>query len=760
VTWETEAVKSVQNRIVLVDLAFRAALDREWVTEDAGIWYWDFSTYASSVMHSFGYGNFGYGCFMQGCTVSSGTIEAIGDVTTVSKSGLDLVKRTSYALLVANQNSFYFDPVTTRLYIHMAGDLDPKLGDPLEIGISIGISNKAGYWNNVYYEPRLLGDPTIAKERDPFYYGIIRQSESTIRALNQDGFFDFVSAANAYGQPITVRDGFKDLPLAQFKIRFIGIINRMITGTGEIGFAMIDKRAEFSSAITRNAFAKSVYPYLKDGNVGRKIPVAWGPVFNVRCTCLNETEPAPASYTFKVFDVADHPGGLRELVAVRVENLAVTIASTSLLDAEFSLSTVVYVPGNIVTADVVALGERNTIEFGDCESATAPRLFKQTPKVPDNGTFVRDPAQAHSGTYSRKHAITTGGTLSRAYFNAEASVTGWATRQVTLSAWVYVPSVGGPALGEVVLQIGDTDGLYQYTDSSNPLAVDTWERLMVTRTLRAGITGLQFAVKIANTASSGEFIYVDDVQVELGAVATSWVDREAWDDPLALIEHIIEEYEGKPYGAAYYDTAEWEVARAHPLARPMGVWIDDDIKTVQIVSNIVNSMFAALIIKDDGLITARITDIDAVSIRTIERRERFAEPSVEQRGDEIVSTISVGYARDWNEREYRYYRNISFENEVFVRYRLRNERTFETYLTTEADAQALGDTIISIYKNARERIPSRTFAQNMDLELMDVVTINADRKVKQWRGDVVCEIERIEKRLLSGEVIVSGWRLR
>lgn len=161
------------------------------------------------------------------------------------------------------------------------------------------------------------------------------------------------------------------------------------------------------------------------------------------------------------------------------------------------------------------------MEHGSCEHATLePMITGESVPVLSNATFARSSTEAYKGTYSYKHTITTGGASDANVYLVDSTATNdlhgmLAGVEYTFSAWVYVPTTGGPsALAEVFMFIDDHDGATgESTQSGVPVSFDTWQELTVTRTLRGGATGAQIRFVIDDPAASGEFVYWDNVRL-------------------------------------------------------------------------------------------------------------------------------------------------------------------------------------------------------------------------------------------------------
>ncbi len=127
------------------------------------------------------------------------------------------------------------------------------------------------------------------------------------------------------------------------------------------------------------------------------------------------------------------------------------------------------------------------------------------------GTFVRSTAQAHTGTAS--------GLLTASGAEAEAAPVGDAGAlrmgmlpglTYTFTAWLYVPTGSGP-LASVFLAFLDNDGTGYAGPLAAPTVFDAWNRVSVTRTIRAGAT--EAFCRVETVAGNGKTVYVDDVSL-------------------------------------------------------------------------------------------------------------------------------------------------------------------------------------------------------------------------------------------------------
>ncbi|KKM67207.1 hypothetical protein LCGC14_1473490, partial [marine sediment metagenome] len=190
----------------------------------------------------------------------------------------------------------------------------------------------------------------------------------------------------------------------------------------------------------------------------------------------------------------------------------------------------------------------NYIDRADCESVTPPMVVDETVPLLTNATITRSNEEKRNGDYSYK-IIKTAGVGGWAWVrfvdnSATDDMHGLvAGKTYTFEVWVYVPIVSGIALNEFKLYLGDYQGGWQNTGSSFPTVYDTWEKLIVTRTLRSSATGVIANFEINGSAALNEYFYVDDFRLrkleeETGSLwivskARELIDRGNCEDPIA-----------------------------------------------------------------------------------------------------------------------------------------------------------------------------------------------------------------------------------
>lgn len=188
---------------------------------------------------------------------------------------------------------------------------------------------------------------------------------------------------------------------------------------------------------------------------------------------------------------------------------------------------------------------------------------------------------------------------------------------------------------------------------------------------------------------------------------------------LDIISDILENYDNVTFNSTNYDTSEW--AQEITNVPDMGIWIGkgklmtsaDVIELVCISSNGIFDVLA------DGKFTFRKLNINRIPTHEIFEDEIIGGITNPYDSSEYLSSIKIEYSEDLKEKEPAIYTNSDFETEVFGRYRQYKERTFETALTTQADATTLSETYMDISKFIFPEIRMKTKTQNVGLRILD-----------------------------------------
>jgi len=210
------------------------------------------------------------------------------------------------------------------------------------------------------------------------------------------------------------------------------------------------------------------------------------------------------------------------------------------------------------------------------------------------------------------------------------------------------------------------------------------------------------------------------------------------DNPLDIIEDLFLNHLDITYGASEFNTSEWATAKA--AVYNVALWIKDRKSIIDLIENMSLSVFGNFIVQGDGLYTFRLTDNSAASSKTILRDEQLTEPSAEYDSTEFLSSVIVKYDKDQDSGDYIEYPDTSRESDVHDNYKTYREKEFETLLKDAADAATLASAILDEMESIRPVFPVVTKTHVIDLEIMDNVTVQIDRKSSAWYGNNKCEV--------------------
>jgi len=301
--------KTTSSKIVLVEMDL-GKIQTKWNNYQSGIW--DYRWRISPTLKNIGDGNIGDG------TIGDGEYYNFSSVGSCFASGEEYAKKTNLADCISTEKSWYYDTANRIFYVHADDGKEPQIFG-IVIGITMGLSNQAKYYNDLYYEPRINGIMSIDKSKDSLYFGMISFDGGSIQCSNEDGFFDGITSYVLFGQPVRILFGGDDLAYSDFSKVFTGYIEDLNLSYDEMNISIIDDRKKFSKQLPVNKFDKTTYPNLSDDDIGKAVPLGYGEIYHAPVTCINKAQSGTPSWTFKVCDVANHANGIQSIDKVYVD---------------------------------------------------------------------------------------------------------------------------------------------------------------------------------------------------------------------------------------------------------------------------------------------------------------------------------------------------------------------------------------------------------------------------------------------------------
>lgn len=210
-----------------------------------------------------------------------------------------------------------------------------------------------------------------------------------------------------------------------------------------------------------------------------------------------------------------------------------------------------------------------------------------------------------------------------------------------------------------------------------------------------------------------------------------------------IILDLIYRYDFKPLAASFWDIDEVTTAKA--LSRDTSIYIDDDDELKDIIKNICFDIDALFFIKDDGLYSIRIFDTNRTIAKEIKTDEWTGDPTISNQGDEFLTSCIIKYKKNQSEDKYSQYENNDYKSDAFNIYKKYRSETFETNLTTLADAQAKSETIMEWSSDIQDIITRATVWDHSDLEIMDFVLCSPTTRQSQADAKAVYEVLGVQK---------------
>jgi len=227
------------------------------------------------------------------------------------------------------------------------------------------------------------------------------------------------------------------------------------------------------------------------------------------------------------------------------------------------------------------------------------------------------------------------------------------------------------------------------------------------------------------------------------------------DNSLDVIEDILDTYLNITYNATNYDTTEWAAIKSS--TKDVGIGLDQPIEIREIIEIIQRSNFGGFLVHDDGTYTFRQLDRTVAADETVLLNEYFTPPRIRFNRNRYLSKISIGYAHDHANKNYRWYVNDDLEADIFAEYQKYKSREIETYLTNATDAEWLADLHMDLWQKVRGEIITQTGIQNIDFEVDDIHNLTLDRRDRGWKGTKKTVIIGLKKDLLgTGKVLITG----
>lgn len=355
-----EITKPISNKILLLEISTPIDFG-EWINNEAGIWKSTITP--ANLTFTDDQSNVGY-------YENTNVIEYF-DIASVLVNDRVYIKVTSFDLLRAQEAGFYFDQSTNILYLHHIDWDYPINNKVISVGTNEGFCNKVDYsaddgcyYNDVYYEPRVLSTPSISKKKDPLFYGSLSFDGGNVTLINNDGYFDDYKNKDIFRQQAVLKLGFEGIAYSEYRTVFTGFVESFSFDWEKFVVKLQDKRKNLSRKIPYNVFTQDEWPFLEDGDVNKVKPLAWGSIRNAELLCVNKTKSPAYEYYFFIADTEFYDITSVDAVYVEGEELSSAFYSVDLTTGILTIEST-YIVDNLedVTADFTAVDKSNSLEI-------------------------------------------------------------------------------------------------------------------------------------------------------------------------------------------------------------------------------------------------------------------------------------------------------------------------------------------------------------------------------------------------------------
>ena len=206
------------------------------------------------------------------------------------------------------------------------------------------------------------------------------------------------------------------------------------------------------------------------------------------------------------------------------------------------------------------------------------------------------------------------------------------------------------------------------------------------------------------------------------------------------IQDLLNTEYGIPYNGLYYDTAQWEIARAKVPVVTINYTTAQS--AIDIIQEICNSVFGLFIVGNNGRYSFKVVRSTDPAMYTIPEYDIINEPRATYDPSEVITSTKIGYAKDWatTGSAYTYLVDTTQEADIFSKYKTYNQRTFDTLLTSLSDAQNFSAVILAGSNTVRPRMEIEVPIKYWQIAVGDFAEVSINRPQSTWLGTRKCEV--------------------
>jgi hypothetical protein len=236
------------------------------------------------------------------------SVDAPSIITDIFIDGVKLFQAETYAQLIDNQGTWFYDSGTGQLSIHFDHGVTPE-SITIQYGKGFGFSdNGLVYIGQTLYLPFLKNVPSISRQEDIVGYNKPSYINSSITVSNEGGILDALkeealvgnTAFLSYVDDDEIIDDHVDASKAQRLATWF--IESVTWGMDEVEFSVQDTR-KIDLKVPTRTFQVADYPTLSTDDAGKYVPLIYGRVRRAPCTPTNSGTTGSTDATFRVSEL-------------------------------------------------------------------------------------------------------------------------------------------------------------------------------------------------------------------------------------------------------------------------------------------------------------------------------------------------------------------------------------------------------------------------------------------------------------------------
>ena len=246
-------------------------------------------------------------------------------------NGVDLIEMKTGFGSSSALNRFHYARNNKRLTIRVANNPN-NLDQFVQAIYKFHVADKAIDRNDTYYEGMIVSLPALSLRLDVTFGSIVQIGGGALQLLNENSYWDSRSDYEWQAGECNIYLGTVDLPFVEFvqvgswSCDYVQKTNETFTVN------LIEKKTNIDVSVPFNIYTQDEYPNLRNDDIGKVKPWAYGPIYGAEAICKDITNGT--------FTVADH--SITSIDAVRVLNnqawVNATPVSMDLPNASFVLA--------------------------------------------------------------------------------------------------------------------------------------------------------------------------------------------------------------------------------------------------------------------------------------------------------------------------------------------------------------------------------------------------------------------------------------